>query len=97
MAVDFMIDCFEHDSKLFIVSGSNKGTVMLSYVSPNMPPVKILSGVHNAPVRSILWSNNLNFYTCGEDAKIGLWNSNDQMSQGSYNAAFQSRTKYSPF
>ncbi|KAG0236537.1 WD40-repeat-containing domain protein [Mortierella sp. GBAus27b] len=100
LALDYGIDCqYEAESgRLYLISGSNEGNINILHVkADSLQLCQVLSGGHNEIVRSTYWDSKRGIlFSGGEDAKLGLWDSNSPMAAISPLSAVTSSRHSSP-
>ncbi|KAG0050815.1 WD40-repeat-containing domain protein [Linnemannia elongata] len=100
LTLDYGIDCqYEPESgRLFLLAGSNEGNINILHVkADSLQLCQVLSGGHSEIVRSTFWDSKRGIlYSGGEDAKLGLWNSDPITTVTSPLAASASSRHSSP-
>ncbi|KAF9927543.1 WD repeat-containing protein 89 [Linnemannia zychae] len=100
LALDYGIDCqYEPESgRLFLLAGSNEGNINILHVkADSLQLCQVLGRGHSEIVRSTFWDQKRGIlYSGGEDAKLGLWNSDPITTATSPLAATASSRHSSP-
>ncbi|KAK3805898.1 MAG: WD40-repeat-containing domain protein [Benniella sp.] len=100
LTLDYGIDCqYEPDSgRLYLISGSNEGNINILHVkADSLQLCQVLNGGHSEIVRSTYWDSKRGIlFSGGEDAKLGLWNTDPTTVATSPLAAIASSRLSSP-
>ncbi|XP_033754861.1 WD repeat-containing protein 89-like [Pecten maximus] len=80
-SIDYLVDCFDVNNRLFLTTGTHSGDIRLVDVSGDAPcVVTTLSKGHNSTVRVTYWdSQTTSLVTGGEDSYLCLWSKDGQL------------------